>query len=87
MDARTNKCAPRPHTRSTMQLPFRRILVQYSLHMSDGQTITVNAEDFGKVIGQDQLCPVVRQDAKNGHDRTVWVDRKHIAWVSRIETK
>lgn len=55
--------------------------------MSDGQTILISSEDFGKVNEGPSLCAVLRQDAKNGHDKTVWVNPSHIVWISRIESK
>lgn len=58
--------------------------MQYQLHMSDGQSISISPEDFGKISkGKETLYPVLRKDAKNGSDATVWVNPAHIVWVSR----
>lgn len=58
--------------------------MQYRIHMSDGQSILISPEDFGKLSnGNGTLCPVLRQDAKRGSDETVWVNPAHIVWISR----
>lgn len=58
--------------------------MQYSLHMSDGQSIVISPEDFSKINEPGaRLCPVLRQDARNSADSTVWVNPAHVVWVGR----
>lgn len=58
--------------------------MQYSLHLSDGQSVLISSEDFSKVNEPGaRLCPVLRQDARSSADATVWINPAHIVWVSR----
>jgi hypothetical protein len=64
------------------------VLVQYSLHMSDGQTVVISPEDFSKINDPEvRLCPVLRRNSRDAADSTVWINPAHVVWVTRAETR